>query len=117
MPWQLRGLLVHRARRRPENRHTYSEVTLSGTAATGKRLIAEGRLPVPSTDELGTTQKLSSIEVSPGNIGAIEYRFEEVRTLQTQIRITECRSPKVGTAEIRAGKIEPGQIDRALRQR
>jgi hypothetical protein len=38
-------------------------------------------LPVPSNDELGTIQKLSSIQISRGEIGAIEFRFEEVRTL------------------------------------
>jgi len=54
---------------------------------------------------------LSSIEISPGEIGAIEYRFEKVRPLQTgtrQIRITEFGSPEVGTAKIRAGEIAPG---------
>ena len=47
-----------------------------------KPLIAEGRLPVPSNYQLRTIQKLRSIQVSPGKIGAIEYRFEEIRTLQ-----------------------------------
>jgi hypothetical protein len=50
--------------------------------ATGKRLIAEGRLPAPGDDELRTIEKLSSIEVCPGKIGAVQYRFEEIRTLQ-----------------------------------
>src|SRR5438094_6427897 len=71
---------------------------------TGKRRITEGRLPVPSKDKLGTVQKSSSFQISPGEIGAIEYRFEEVRTLQTgtrQIRVAEFCSSEVGTAEIR----------------
>jgi hypothetical protein len=52
------------------------------TCAAGKRLITVGRLPVPGNNELGTIQKLSTIQISPGKIGAIEYRFEKVRTLQ-----------------------------------
>jgi hypothetical protein len=39
-------------------------------------------LPVPSNYQLRTIQKLRSIQVRPGKIGAIEYRFEEIRTLQ-----------------------------------
>jgi hypothetical protein len=40
-------------------------------------------VPVPSNDELSTIQKLSSKQISPGEIGAIEHGFEEVRTFQT----------------------------------
>ena len=50
--------------------------------ATAKRLITEGRLPVPANHELGTIQKLGSSQKGPGKIGAIEYSFEEVRALQ-----------------------------------
>jgi hypothetical protein len=32
-------------------------------------------LPVPSNDELGTIQKLSTIQIGPGKIGAIERGF------------------------------------------
>ena len=73
-------------------------------------------MPVPSNDELGTIQKLSSIQISLGEIGAFQCRFEEVRTLQTgtgQIRITEVRSPQIGTPKIRPSKIERGQIEPA----
>jgi hypothetical protein len=39
-------------------------------------------LPVPGGDKLATIQELSSIQKSPGKIGAIEYSFEEVRALE-----------------------------------
>ncbi len=52
------------------------------SCSTGKRLIPEGCLPVPSNDELSTIQKLSAIQISPGKIGAIKYRLEEVRALE-----------------------------------
>ena len=54
---------------------------VGNSCTAGKRFVTEGRLPVPSNDELGTTQKLSSIQIRPGKIGAIECRFEEVRIL------------------------------------
>ena len=50
--------------------------------ATGKRVIAEGCLPVSGDHELGTIEKLGSIHESPGKIGAIEYSFEEVRAFE-----------------------------------
>jgi hypothetical protein len=59
--------------------------------AAAERLIAEGRLPVPGSDELGTIKKLSSGQEGPGKIGAIEHRFEEVRAIQ------------VGTGQVRLG--------------
>jgi hypothetical protein len=40
-------------------------------------------LPVPGDDELGTIKELGAIQKSPGEISAIEYSFEEVRTLET----------------------------------
>ena len=67
-------------------------------------------MPVPSDDELGTIQKLSSIHVSPGEIGAIECRFEKVRTLEMgtrQVRVAQVSSPEIGTPKIRPGKIVP----------
>jgi hypothetical protein len=56
--------------------------SVRNSGATSERLITEGRLPVPGDDELSTIQKLSSIQESPGKIGAIEYSLEEVRTLE-----------------------------------
>jgi hypothetical protein len=38
-------------------------------------------LPVPGDDELSAVQELGTIQKSPGKIGAIKHRFEEVRTL------------------------------------
>jgi hypothetical protein len=35
-------------------------------------------LPVPSDNELSAVQELGSIQKSPGKIGAIEHRLEEV---------------------------------------
>ena len=55
---------------------------IGDSRAAAERLIAEGRLPVPSNYQLRTIQKLRSIQIRPGKIGAIEYRFEEIRTLQ-----------------------------------
>jgi hypothetical protein len=50
--------------------------------AAGKRVIAEGRLPVPGDDELGAIEELGSSQEGFGKIGAIEHRFEEVRALE-----------------------------------
>jgi hypothetical protein len=44
--------------------------------ATGKRIITEGRLPVPRDGKLGTIEKLSSGQEGPGKIGAIEHHLE-----------------------------------------
>ena len=58
--------------------------------SAAERLITEGRLPVPGSDELGTIKKLSSGQEGPSKIGAVEHRFEEVRTIQVgagQVRL------------------------------
>jgi hypothetical protein len=62
-------------------------------------------LPVPSDDELGTIQELSSIQISSGQIGAIAYRFEEVRTLEMGARHT--RIAAFRPSEVRTPKIRP----------
>jgi len=54
--------------------------------AAGERLIAKSRLPVSGDDELGTIQKLGAEQESPGKIGAVEHRFEEVCPLQAGTR-------------------------------
>src|SRR5215469_5123523 len=80
----------------------------------GKCSIAEGHLPVPGNNELRTVQKLRSIQEGPGEVGAIEHCFEEVRLLQIgtrQVRLDQIRSSEIGTLKIRAGKIEPAQIE------
>jgi hypothetical protein len=39
-------------------------------------------LPVPAGNELTAVQELGSIQKSPGKIGAIEHRLEEIGTVQ-----------------------------------
>jgi len=39
-------------------------------------------LPVPGYYQLTAVQELGSIQKSPGKIGAIEHRLEEVRAVQ-----------------------------------
>ena len=71
--------------------------------ATGKRVIAEGRLPVSGNYELSAVQELGSIQKSPGKISAIEYRFEEVSALKMrtrQIRLAQIRAPEIGTSKV-----------------
>jgi hypothetical protein len=55
-------------------------------------------LPVSGNYELSAVQELSSIQKSPGKIGAIEHRFEKVRGVQMrtrQIRPTQVRAPEI----------------------
>jgi hypothetical protein len=73
--------------------------------ATGKCVIAKGRLPVPGNYELSAVQELGSIQKSPGKIGAIEHRLEEVGGLQMRNR--QVRSAQVRTPEISTPKIGP----------
>ena len=71
--------------------------------ATGKRVIAKGRLPVPGNYELSAVQELGSLQKSPGKIGAIEHRLEEVGGLQMrnrQVRSAQVRTPEIGTPKI-----------------
>ena len=71
--------------------------------ATGKRLIAKGRLPVPGNYDLNAVQELGTIQKSPGKISAINDRFEEVRAVQMhtrQIRPAQIRPSEIGTAKI-----------------
>jgi hypothetical protein len=86
----------------------------SGTAA--KRGIAEGRLPVPGGDELGTIEELGAIQERSGKIGAVEHRFEEVRPLHSstrQVRIAALRAPQIGAAKVGPRKIESTEIEAA----
>src|SRR5713226_5063940 len=74
-----------------------------------KRGIAEGRLPIPGGDELGTIEELGAIEERAGKIGAVEHRFEEIRPLHPgtrQVRIAALRSPQIGASKIRPREIE-----------
>ena len=87
---------------------------MRNSGAAGQHVIAEGGLPVPGDDELSTIKKLGSGQEGPSQIGAIEYRFEEVRALQMgtrQIRVAEVCSPQIGTPKIGLRKIEPAQIE------
>jgi len=71
--------------------------------ATGKLVIAKGRLPVPGNYELSAVQELGSIQKSPGKIGAIEHRLKEVCAVQMrtrQIRPAQVRAPEIGTPKI-----------------
>jgi len=80
----------------------------------GKLVIAECRLPVPGNSQLGAIQELGSLQEGPGEVGAIEHCFEEVRLLQIgtrEVRLDQIRSSEIGTLKIRAGKIEPAQIE------
>jgi hypothetical protein len=84
--------------------------------ATAKRLITEGRLPVPADHKLGAIQKLGAGQESPCKVGTIEYRFEEVRALEVgpgQIRVGELCSPEISIAKIGPRKVEPTQIKSA----
>src|SRR5438270_8537595 len=76
--------------------------------ATDKRLITEGRLPVPGDHKLSAVEELGSIQKSPGEIGPIEHRLEEVRAVQMstrQVRPAQVRAPEIGTSKV-------GPIDR-----
>src|ERR1700675_3279782 len=87
----------------------------NGCAAV-QRVVTEGRLPVPGDEQLGTIQELGAEQESPGKIGAVEHRFEEVCPLQAgprQIRICALCSPKVGASKVRSRKIKPAQIEPA----
>src|SRR5712691_3165005 len=87
----------------------------NGCAAV-QRVVTEGRLPVPGDEQLGTIQELGAEQESPGKIGAVEHRFEEVCPLQAgprQIRICALCSPKVGASKVRPRKIKPAQIEPA----
>ena len=54
--------------------------------AAGERLIAKSGLPVSGDDDLGAIQELGAEQESPGKIGAVEHRFEEVCPLQAGTR-------------------------------
>ena len=82
--------------------------------ATGEGVIAESRLPVPGHGELCAVQELGLIQKSSGEIGAIKYCLEEVRSLQMgtrQVRLAQICSSEIGTSEIGLGEIEPAQIE------
>jgi hypothetical protein len=55
---------------------------IGNRGAAIEHAIAEGRLPVPSGDELGTIQELRVIQKSPGEVGTIKYSFEKVGTFK-----------------------------------
>src|SRR5436190_24155640 len=55
-----------------------SPVQDSGAAA--ERVIAEGQRPVSRRNQLGTVKERGAIEERPGKIGAVEHRFEEIRS-------------------------------------
>ena len=57
-----------------------SPVRDSGAAA--ERVIAESQRPISRRNELGTVEKGGAVEERPGKIGAVEHRFEEIRTLE-----------------------------------
>jgi hypothetical protein len=53
--------------------------SVGNSRAAGKRVVAEGHLPILGRDELGAIQKLSAIQKRPGEVGAIEHCLEKVR--------------------------------------
>jgi hypothetical protein len=82
--------------------------------ATAKRLITEGRLPVPGDHKLGAIQKLGSGQEGPRKIGPIEHRLEKVCALQAgtrEVRPVQVRPSKIGATKIGSRKIEPAQIE------
>jgi hypothetical protein len=84
------------------------------SGAAGKRVIAKGRLPVPSNNKLRTIQKLRSVEESIGEVSAIEHRFEKVRVLQVgtrEVRPVQVRPSEIGAPKINPGKIESAQVE------
>jgi len=57
---------------------------------------------------------LGSIQESPGKIGAIKDRFEELRAVEMrtrQIRPAQVRPPEIGTPKIGLRKVEPAQVE------
>jgi hypothetical protein len=71
-------------------------------------------LPVLGDYELSAVQELGAIQKSPGKIGAIEYRFEDVGAVQMrsrQIRPAQIRASEVGTPKIGSGKVESTQVE------
>src|SRR5947207_8201728 len=86
----------------------------SGAAA--ERVIAEGQRPVSRRDELGTIKEGGTVEERPGKIGAVEHRFEEIRTLKMrtrQVRTAAPRPPQIGAPKVHPRKIETAQIQGA----
>jgi hypothetical protein len=66
-------------------------------------------LPVPGDYELSAVQELGCIQKSPGKIGAIKHRFEEVHAVQMrtrEIRPAQVRPPEIGIPKIGPGKVE-----------
>src|SRR5438477_6045050 len=91
-----------------------SPVWDSGAAA--ERVIAEGQRPVWRRDELGTSKEGGTVEERPGKIGAVEHRFEEIRTLKMrtrQVRTAAPRPPQIGAPKVHPRKIETAQIQGA----
>jgi hypothetical protein len=73
------------------NVETYAQAAeelrpLGNSGTTAQRGIAEGRLPIPGGDELGTIQELGVVEERSGEMGTVEHRFEEVRPVNSRCR-------------------------------
>src|SRR6516165_12625200 len=84
--------------------------------AAAEFIIAKRRLPVPGDGQLRAIQELRAIEESPGEIGAVEHRLEQVRFLQVragELRVGKVGSPQIGTPQIGTRKIKPAQIEAA----
>jgi hypothetical protein len=82
--------------------------------AAAKGIIAEGRLPVSSGDQLSAVEKLSVIEKRPGKVGTIEHRLKEIRSFEMsagQIGLGELRAPEIGVPQVRQGQIKAAQIE------
>jgi hypothetical protein len=95
-------------------------VPVRDRSTAAKRVIAKRRLPVPRHDELGTIQELGTVQERPGEVGAVEYGFEEVRPLQVgsrQIRIAAFRSPQIGASQVRPSNRLRSSPRRAARDR
>src|SRR5262249_55693823 len=83
-------------------------------SATGKRVIAESRLPVLGHDELCAVQELGIAQKSSGEIGATKNRLEEVCPLQVgagQVRPVQLRASEIGALKINPGKIVSAQVE------
>jgi len=88
-------------------------LSVGNGGATGKRFVAEGRLPVPGDDQLRAIQELGSSKKGSGEVCAIKHCFEKVRPLKigvAEVRLAQGGSSEIGTPKIRSGKIEPAQI-------
>jgi hypothetical protein len=81
---------------------------------TRERVVAEGRFPLASDDELGTIQELRVEQKCTSQIGAFEHRLEQVRAFEVgtrKIRMVTPHSSQIGSPEVRPREIESTEIE------